>query len=179
MWFGNFDLLAFSLELFQFVLAGCLVALLANWLFWRRYNAYHFRMKMLEYRRETSKDMLPLRLQAHERLVLFVERIQPADLLLRLHEPGLSAQDFQQLLISEVRSEYRHNVVQQLYVSDQVWKLVAQLKDQTVALIRSAHSGLSPDAKATDLSKTILAHMAEMEENPYQMVLSAIKDDLG
>src|SRR5690606_7484094 len=120
------------------------------------------RFKMLEARYAAKKEVLPLRLQAYERLVLLVERINPANMLLRLLEPGLSAKDFQHVLIDEIRAEYQHNITQQLYVSDTTWAVTKRIKDNTVALIRNAGAGLPATASAKELSTVILAHIAEL-----------------
>ncbi len=173
------DIASFAIEFVKYALAGSLVVGLANWMFWSKYNAHVFKMKLLESRREANKQLLPLRLQAYERLVLFVERLDPNNLLLRLHIPGLSAVDFQEALLAEIRAEFQHNVTQQLYVSDVAWSVVRRLKEDTIALIRNGGSGLSATATANELIKILLAHIAEQEENPYHLALKAIKSELG
>ncbi|GGC32418.1 hypothetical protein GCM10011386_25720 [Parapedobacter defluvii] len=172
------DITAFSLDLIKYVLAGCIVVGLANWMFWTKYNSYTFKLKMLEKKHAVNKDLLPLRLQAYERLILFAERINPANLLIRLHEQGLSAEDFEQHLVNEIRAEYQHNVTQQLYVSNAAWSVTKQIKDNTVALIRNARTGLQAGASAKELSNVILGHVAALDENPYELALKTIKNEL-
>ncbi|MFC3198349.1 hypothetical protein ACFOET_12065 [Parapedobacter deserti] len=173
------DITSFSLDLIKYTLAGCIVVGVANWMFWPKYNNHVFRVKSFDLKRITNKELLSLRLQAYERIVLLIERINPANLLLRLHEPGLAASDFQQLLINEIRAEYQHNITQQLYVSDIAWGITRQLKDQTVALIRNAGGGLPATASAKDFSNLLLSHIAELDENPYDLALKTIKSELG
>lgn len=173
------DITAFLIDVSKYILAGCVVAGVANWMFWPKYNSHIFRIKLLDMNHTAKKELLPLRLQAYERIVLFIERINPPNLLLRLHEPGLSAEDFGHLLVNEIRSEYQHNITQQLYVSDAAWSVTKQLKDRTVALIRNAVAGLPATAKAKELSAVILAHVAELAENPYELGLKTIKSELG
>lgn len=172
------DITVFLIDLLKYTLAGSLVLGVAYWAFWPRYNQHTFRLKLLEMKRETKKEMLPLRLQAYERIVLFAERINPVNLVVRLHEPGLSAQDFQQLLLREIRSEYEHNITQQLYVSDQAWAVIRQLKEQTMALVRNTVAGLPDTATAKELSTTMLSHLAQLEDDPYRAALRAIKSEL-
>lgn len=172
------DIITFFIDIIKYIVAGGVVVALANWLFWPQYTSRILRLKSLDIARDVKKEVLPLRLQAYERVVLFVERINPANLLVRLHQPGLSALDFQQLLLNEIRSEYQHNITQQLYVSDLAWSVTKQLKDNTVALVRNAMSALPTTASAKELSTVLLAHVAEMDENPYDVVLKAIKDEL-
>lgn len=173
------DIASFAIDFITYVLAGSLVVALANWMFWVKYNSHVFRMKLLDSKHAANKQLVPLRLQAYERLILFVERINPTNLLIRLHEPGLNAVDFQESLLHEIRAEFQHNVTQQLYVSDAAWSIVKQLKENTVALIRNGGAGLPASATANELIKLLLAHIAEQDENPYDLVLKAIKSELG
>src|SRR5690606_40168980 len=78
------DIASFSLDIFKYILAGCAVAGVANWMFWTKYNSHVFRLKTWEAGHAAKKDVLPLRLQAYERLVLLIERINPANAALRL-----------------------------------------------------------------------------------------------
>jgi len=172
------DITTFLIDLLKYLLAGCMVVSLANWLYWTQYNRYAFKLKMLEKRQASAKAVLPLRLQAYERLVLFVERIDPANLVVRVHEPGLLAADFEQRLIDEIRAEYQHNVTQQLYVNDVAWSVTKQLKDNTVALIRNAGAGLSASADAKELGTVLLGHVAALDENPYELGRKTIKNEL-
>lgn len=166
-------------DVIKYVLAGTVVVLVAYWLFWKRYDRHVFQLKMLDMKRDTRKEILPLRLQAYERIVLFIERMNPSNMVVRLHEPGLSAGDFQRILLSEIRAEYQHNITQQLYVSDSAWAIVRQLKENTVSLIRNAAMGLPPQASAKELSAVILHHLAEQEDNPYHLALQMIKSELS
>src|SRR5690606_41826336 len=73
------DIAAFFLDLFTYILAGCVVAAAANWMFWTKYNSHAFRLKTMEARQAATKDVLPLRLQAYERLGLLVERVNRSE----------------------------------------------------------------------------------------------------
>ncbi len=172
------EIISFFIDIIKYTVAGSIVVALANWLFWPRYSDQVLRLKTLDLARDAKKEVLPLRLQAYERIVLFVERINPSNMLVRLHEPNLSALDFQHILLNEIRSEYQHNITQQLYVSDVAWSITKQLKDNTVALIRNAIVGLPNGASAKELSAVLLTHIAEMDENPYDVVLKTIKNEL-
>ena len=44
--------------------------------------------KAVDERMAKQKDALPLRLQAYERMVLFLERINPNSILVRVHRAG-------------------------------------------------------------------------------------------
>ena len=57
-----------------------------------------------------QKTILPIRLQAYERLTLFLERITPDSLLLRTSKPGMNVGQLQHALLSAIRAEYEHNM---------------------------------------------------------------------
>lgn len=172
------DIAAFFLDLFTYILAGCVVAAAANWMFWTKYNSHAFRLKTMEARQAATKDVLPLRLQAYERLVLLVERINPAHAAIRLYNPDLDAKAFEHLLIDEIRAEYQHNITQQLYVSEEAWSVTERIRDNTIALIRNAGAGLPAGATAKELSTVLVAHITALDENPYNIALKTIKNQL-
>ncbi len=138
----------------------------------------YFKLAKPDERSQIKLQLLPLRLQAHERLVVFIERINPANLLLRLHEPGISLAGLQSAILNEIRSEYQHNIAQQLYISSATWDVVSKLKDDTLAMINNAVRTLPEDAQGVDLSRKVLQYMANMEKNPYDLTLSVIKKDI-
>ena len=124
------------------------------------------------------QQLLALRLQAHERLVVFIDRINPANLFLRLHQPGATAGDLQAVILHEIRTEFQHNVTQQLYISTDNWKVIKKIKEDTIAMVNNAVSTLPQDATGAELSRKILNHLAGMEHNPYELTLEVLKKDI-
>lgn len=137
----------------------------------------YFRLRFAA-KKEEQSQIFSLRLQAHERLIVFVERINPANLFLRLYTPGISVKELQILVTNEIRAEYQHNVTQQLYVSERVWNVIRKLKDDTLAMVNHGVQGLSEQATGMDLSKKVLQHMTEIADNPYDLTLDLIKKDI-
>jgi len=68
--------------------------------------------------KECQKTTIPVQLSAYERLVLFLERISPDSLLVRLQDSRLTALQYHASLLVDIRAEFEHNVAQQIYVSD-------------------------------------------------------------
>lgn len=128
--------------------------------------------------KEEHSSLLQFRLQAHERLIVFTDRLNPSNLFLRLHQPGITAKELQALILNEVRMEYQHNVTQQLYVSSENWTILSRLKEDTLAMINNAIAGLPAEASGVDLSRKVLAHMADIKENPYDLTVELIKKDI-
>jgi hypothetical protein len=158
--------------------AGIFLALMAVYYILKNDIQRFFDLKNIELNKESRAHLLPLRLQAHERLIIFTDRINPANLLVRLHQQGIGIGTLQAGILNEVRSEYQHNITQQLYVDSVTWNVVRKLKDDTIAMINNAVQGLSADANGIELSRAILQHMASIDEHPYDLTIELIKKDI-
>ncbi len=133
---------------------------------------------MVDLKMKNRDIILPIRLQAYERITLFLERISPNNLVMRLNDASFNAKQFQHILISEIRNEYNHNLSQQVYMTDNAWKLVVDVKEEIIAIINQAGHSLPEDAKSLDLAKKIFSLMAEKEIDPVSTALSEIKNEI-
>lgn len=125
------------------------------------------------------EKILPLRLQAYERLALLLERISPNNIMVRLNNPSYSAKEFQHLLVREIRDEFNHNLSQQVYVSEECWTLVKKAIEDTISLINQAGSGLKEDAKAMDLTKTLFSQVFQDQTDSISHALSQLKREVS
>ncbi|HVW96424.1 MAG TPA: hypothetical protein VHA56_10700 [Mucilaginibacter sp.] len=171
------SLFPYFLDILKYLIAGCGVVFVAFYLL-RPYLDRDEKIQLLEFKKTLSNQTLPLRLQAYERLVLFIERINPGNMLIRLNAPSYAAHDLYRLLVEEIRNEYQHNVTQQIYVSSRAWGVVQQLKEDTLTLINKAAKGMPEDATGLELSKVILASLNELDENPYELGPGLLRKDL-
>ncbi len=170
--------IVYLLDILKFAIAGIIV-FFTGWIFVKGYMDKRFNFRMIELKKESLKHTLPLRLQAYERTVLFLERINPPNMLLRLHTPGMSAKEMHNIIIADIKAEYQHNISQQIYVSSTTWNVVKKIKEDTVSIINSATSVLPEHATSADLSKSVLIHLAGLEtENPYEVALNIVKQDV-
>lgn len=103
------------------------------------------------------KIVTPLRIQACERLILYVERMQFPVLVKRLYQPGVSRDDFQFSLMQNIQDEYEHNFTQRLYVTENTWKFVNLTKDSALEAINSVFAE-NPDADNAHIA-TILSSL--------------------
>ncbi len=129
-------------------------------------------------KKETQKSALPIRLQAYERLGLFLERITPERLLVRLHSQGLNAKQYQALLVETIRDEFEHNLSQQIYLSDEAWQLVVDAKSATVGIINNISNEFDAKDDGLKLRKAILNHTMEMEHFPTKKALRYLKAEV-
>ena len=135
-------------------------------------------VQLLEFKKTITNQTLPLRLQAYERVVLFVERVNPSNLLTRLNGSEFSAAELHSVIVSEIRSEFQHNVTQQIYISSRAWQLVKRVKDDTLSVVNNAIKAMPDNATGLELSKTILAHISHLDDNPYEIATNLIRKDL-
>jgi hypothetical protein len=164
-------------DILKYTVAGIGVVYIAFYLI-KPYLDRAEKVHLVELKKSISNQTLPLKLQAYERLVLFIERINPANMLLRLNGTNYSAHDLHSLVVSEIRNEYQHNVSQQIYVSERAWTLVKRVKDDTMSVITNAVKALPETASGLELSKTILAHLAHLQDNPYDIATAMIRKDM-
>jgi hypothetical protein len=127
---------------------------------------------------QDHQTILPLRLQAYERFVLFLERIHPSNLVMRLNNPDLTAMQLQSLLVRTIREEFEYNLSQQLYISGNAWELIKNAKEETIAMINHASSGLSENAQSADLVKKVFEVAISKGKLPVETALEEIKQEL-
>lgn len=135
------------------------------------------RKRDYELRVKNRNTTLPIKLQAYERMILFLERISPNNLIFRVKKQGMSAKDLETALLKEIRTEFEHNLSQQLYVSPNTWQVIKNTKEEIIKLINLSFTKLSDDATAMDLSKAIFDNMMQMERSPTQKAIMYIKKE--
>lgn len=137
-----------------------------------------FEKRLVDMKIKNTETILPIRLQAYERMALFLERISPGNLLVRLNDPSFNVGQLQQVLIQEIREEYNHNLSQQIYMSDQAWKLINGAKDEIMQLINNTAKELPGDARGLDLAKRMFDELMKREEDPVNMALVFLKSEI-
>ncbi len=160
------------------ILLPASVVLYAVYLIVRSFIIKEIEIKKLDVRSHSIEITLPVRLQAYERITLFLERISPQNLLIRLSDPGYQARDFQKILLDEIRNEYNHNVSQQVYMSEEVWSQVRNAREDLIMLINDAASKMTPESNAVDLSKKIFEMTLEKKVDPIGHALSELKKEI-
>ncbi|MCS6821753.1 MAG: hypothetical protein NZ551_07780 [Microscillaceae bacterium] len=138
--------------------------------------------KQLELKRiiqeKNTEHILPIRLQAYERLGLLLERISPTNLVMRLNNAEFSVGLFQHILVNEIRNEFAHNLSQQMYISDEAWLLTRKAVEETILFINNVASSLPEDNNGTELAKKLLETVASQNVYPTQEALQFLKAEL-
>ena len=137
-----------------------------------------FEQKQLELKQKNIEIITPIRLQAYERMTLFLERITPDNLLLRLGNADIQVIDYQRLILHEIREEFNHNLSQQIYMSHQAWEKTRQAMNVVVALVNTSAIAISPDAPALNLSKKIFETVITENKQPTAEALKFLKEEV-
>ncbi len=132
----------------------------------------------LDLRKSRQEYFLPNRVEAYQRSVLYLERINLNSLIMRLHNPGLPARAMQAELLKTIRDEYDHNVAQQLFVSPQGWKMLRDSKEETIKIINIAGNQMNETALSTDLATKIFELVGEIGQLPTEITVESLKKEL-
>lgn len=166
------------LEILKYTLPA-LVVMITAYLVLNSFLKNEARKLDIQLRKETKKETLLLRLQGYERLMIFLERISPPNLMVRFDKEDMTSREFHQLLIAAIRQEFEHNLSQQIYVSADAWRLVSLAKDETIKVINLMTKAMPPTATAMELSREILQFYMQTEHPlPGDEAMLLIKDDV-
>lgn len=141
------------------------------------------RKRQFELKRESQKSISPIRLRAYERLALLLERTTPEHMLMELKtkEPlaltTWTVPQLQQHLLQTIRLEFDHNQSQQVYVSEEVWTLIVNARDQLAVFVTAITTQLPPNADAMTYAKTLLTAYMSNGTTPSDKAMSALKEE--
>jgi len=135
--------------------------------------------RIMDYKTQNTKLILPIRLQAYERIILLLERISPNSLIVRLQVPGMQALQLQKELHSLIRAEFEHNYSQQIYMSDKAWEVACSAKENVIKLINLSAQRVTPDAPAMELSQIIMDAWMNINPTPTHTAIVFIKNEVN
>lgn len=165
------------LEILKFTIPA-LIVFFTVFFFLRTWSRQEDKRRDHEFNLQLKDDILPVRLQAYERIILFLERIAPESILLRLNRNGMSSSQLQTELQNTIRQEYEHNLAQQTYISSEAWDKVQIAKNQILKLISESAAELKDNASGNTLGKLVLEKMMELKTPPSQAAVSFLKKEV-
>jgi hypothetical protein len=171
------NLIPYLLDIVKYIFAGMAIVGAAFYMV-KPYLERDEKIQLLEFKKALNNQTLPLRLQAYERLVLFIERVNPTNMLIRLHDPAYSAHELYSLVVEEIRNEYQHNITQQIYVSPRAWSVIKRVKEDTLGIVNNAIKSIPENSTGLELSKFILSSLSQLEDNPYEIGAGLLRKDL-
>ncbi len=164
------------IDLFLFTIPSLIVGIIAYYFFKEHTKNEDGRRRYL-LKKDLQVSAMPLRLQAYERLALFLERISPNKLMIRVTPISSNKDDYERLLIQNIEQEMEHNLSQQIYISEKCWSIISAAKNATIQLIRKA-SMLEKTDTADKLREVVLTEMMERRA-PSDAALSFIKEEIS
>jgi hypothetical protein len=91
----------------------------------------------------------------------------------------MSATQLQSALTATIRSEFEHNLSQQIYMSPQAWEIVRNARSNTIKIINSEAEKIKEDAPGIELSRQILSRVMELDQEPTRAAIDYIKGEVG
>ena len=162
--------------LFIYCIPAVVTAAIAFFFFFKKCSKQESRSTKSFANQAIQKEVLVAKLQAYERLTLFLERSSAQQLLTRVAPIAPQAAAYKDLLIATIKQEYEHNLAQQIYVSEPCWDLLSAAKDNSLQIISSFK--LEKDANAETLRPLLLAALSQSELSPKK-ALKFLKEEVS
>lgn len=162
------------LQLFAYAIPTIVTGIIAFYFFKLHTKNEDGRRRFLLHK-DSQKDALPLRLQAYERMTLFLERTNPSKLLLRISPVSSDKNDYETLLVNAIENEFDHNLSQQIYISEECWNIIKAAKNATIQLVRKANM----NANSADKLREIVLNELLDKKSPSNAALSYIKTEVS
>ena len=144
----------------------------------KKYFEEEDRKRRLQIIAKNQEIVTPLKLQAYERIILYLERISPENLLIRINKPGYNCKQLQNELLNAIKSEFDHNIAQQLYVSKIAWDMVKTSRAKIIQVINTTNEKFKPEEPSINLSMAILEiAMKEPQILPIEAI-NYLKDEM-
>lgn len=166
------------LEILKYTFPAVLVVIASYIVLKQLYNENE-KQRRYEFLRTTAQLITPARLQAYERLTLFIERMIPDNMVMRQPCADLTATALQSQLLETVRKEYEHNISQQLYVGNDVWIMVRNAKESMLQLINSCTAQLPAGSSGIALARLIIDTYNAADETTLDITLDMLKKEMS
>lgn len=163
------------LQLFAYLLPAVVTGVVAFYFFRLHTRNEEGRRRYLLHQ-DTQKDTLPIRLQAYERMALFLERISITNLVVRVGPKSADKTEYENLLIRNIENEFEHNLSQQIYMTDECWNVIKAAKNATIQAIRK--TSMSESDSADKLREDLLSDTMD-KASPSATALSYVKKEIG
>ena len=160
------------IDIIKFSVPALIVFATVYYLF-NNFLQQQYQLELLRHRQNAGKDLLPLKLQAYERLVMVCERISVDNLAFRLSNSDMGVNELKNAMLIAIQQEYEHNITQQVYVSENLWKIVKLAKDQMQDMI-SRTDGSTTAEFVTNFYRSL----SESKADPIAYAKTAIKKEV-
>ncbi len=162
-------------QLFAYLLPSVVTGAIAFYFFRMHTNNEEGRRRFLLHK-DSQTNTLPIRLQAYERMALFLERIAIPSLVVRVAPKSSDKNKYESLLIQSIETEFEHNLSQQIYMTDDCWNVIKAAKSATIQMIRKA--AMSETDSADKLREDVLNETMD-KASPSATALAYVKKEIG
>jgi hypothetical protein len=167
------------IDLLKIILPATVVFLAVYFLF-QKFFKNETERREFEVKKASLNLTTPQKIQAYERIVIFLERVNPNNLVIRVNKHGITSRQLHQDLIATIKSEYEHNISQQIFVSHNTWELVKTSKEEIIKLINIAATKVPTDAPSNELAMMILNIVANLDKKmPNEIALDYAKKEIA
>ncbi|MGV8946358.1 MAG: hypothetical protein ACOH1N_08015 [Lutibacter sp.] len=163
------------MELLSYTIPSVITGLVAYYFFLSHTNSEEKKMR-LSLLMANQKQSLPIKLQAYERMALFLERINPTKLVLRITSVNNDINAYSQSLINTIEQEFEHNLAQQIYISEKCWSVIMASKNATIHIIKKT-SEEENVTNAQELREALIKRILNSAA-PSTTALAFIKDEV-
>jgi hypothetical protein len=145
--------------------------------FLKKAESREIKFLQIELKKQRQEFFLPSRFEAYQRAILFLERIHPNSLVLRLNKPGLPAKLLQAEMLKSIREEYDHNVVQQLFISSTAWDMMKKSREDVVRIINLAGDQMNENSTSLEFSMKIFEMLSQLEQLTVEVTIDYVKSE--
>jgi hypothetical protein len=156
-----------------------LIVFLTSWVLIRKMIQNDQDRRRSEIVLQNSRTVVPIRLQAYERIILYLERTSMESLLMRTNTHSMTAAQLHSSILSAIRSEYEHNLSQQIYMTQQAWEVVKNARSNTIKIVNNVAGELPESATSVDLSRGLLEKIMELDKEPTQAAIEYVKGEIS
>jgi Mg2+/citrate symporter len=164
------------MEIFKYILPAFIVMMTAYLLFDRMLSSEEKKRKH-ELAKKNQDILTPIRLRAYERMMLLLERTNPATMVVDVIKPGMTCIEFQTQLLQNIRREFEHNYAQQIYVSNELWEAVSATRENLIKLVNTTAAHFNPGDTASKMAEHIIRIYAETEQTPTRIAIEILKTE--
>jgi hypothetical protein len=168
----------FVLDIIKFCLPALIVGGVVYFLF-KQFFQQQYNLQALDIRSKALAQAVPLRFQAYERLALLCERLSLGSMLSRIPTEGMSAGALRIGLIMTIQQEYEHNLVQQIYVSEDLWKIIQAIRDNQLGIVNKAFEGMNGNDTPQNYIANLLKISDAHGDGGVGTALHAIKEEVS
>jgi hypothetical protein len=165
----------FSPNLFPYAFA--LLVALPFFVLIRRFVYSYISLKNKELKLIAIKANGDVRMQAYERMTLFLERMKPSGLINKF-DKELEIHEYVFLLEKSIIEEFEYNSSQQLYISKTSWENIVTSKNNLLTLIRKTYESISNTAELQDFKTVFLMNYMNGEDYIAQTIEDLRKDTI-